>query len=751
MMYRPLARLLSCLVVAAPVLAGSFDDDFTEYANQKALLGPYGFGQFAGGGADRGSELRFAPGEGKVTLVASAQKNGQEAPAFALAKLVRADTPVMLGVDPSVRVVVDVASADMVPFGAKPIAPISLGLSGRGASPSIVGQIGLKRGGGVTLFANIQVDRNPIVQHEIEGFGKLDGRTVALVIDGDTADLTVDGESVVGGPQPIGVNLADHALGSEAMQPFIQAQKNFGKRAREASFTRFAVEDDTDQASLEAVRQEIVVTLVPAAAMLTPTPGRTHRISPAFLGYNGNLSSFDRPWDHDRLVDASRRLGVATLRYPAGSIGNVWDWDRGWVSADLDYARTIRWVSNLVRSDKRYPLDNLAKGVERVGFEPVFVLNPVHHTIEEHLGHLAHLESMGVPIRYVELGNEYYFGRGADAYIHDKYPTAEAYAKDATRWAEAIKRRFPDARVAAVGSGGGPAHTSERRRFWNDGLVPALGDAVDAITIHKYAGHGLDGLLEGNNMEQAGGTYPGRVAPPNVQRAIHAKLATPEGVAYMFTRPAAAWDHMLERTTIPDMPIWLTEYNLSDHTGAVRNTWAHGLFIAAYLDAFLRDGRVTLTHFHNLYGSNLFPAIVSDGGLQETALDVAMPSAEQFDLTAPGIVLAHLAQAMNGRDRATQLDLANAPMTRVGDRAYPAAFGWRFDGGDQPGPAYVVANLSAEPLSMSSAGFDGVNRVEQVSASPESFVAGLDSVTNSNGRLDAVLRIDPYSLAVLLP
>ena len=55
-----------------------------------------------------------------------------------------------------------------------------------------------------------------------------------------------------------------------------------------------------------------------------------------------------------------------------------------------------------------------------------------------------------MPIRRVELGNELYdHARLIDRAI----PTPEAYGRKASRWIRAIKRRFPHARVAAVGLG----------------------------------------------------------------------------------------------------------------------------------------------------------------------------------------------------------------------------------------------------------------------------------------------------------
>ena len=104
---------------------------------------------------------------------------------------------------------------------------------------------------------------------------------------------------------------------------------------------------------------------------------------------------------------------------------------------------------------------------------------------------------------------------------------------------------------------------------------------------HTYVGHGLDGLLEGNDMEAAAAQYPNRTAPPEVQDIIRRKLATEDGAAYMLTRPPPRGRPSSSGPPSPSRgskPLWLTEFNLSDHVGAVRNTWSHALFIAAMME-----------------------------------------------------------------------------------------------------------------------------------------------------------------------
>ena len=86
-------------------------------------------------------------------------------------------------------------------------------------------------------------------------------------------------------------------------------------------------------------------------------------------------------------------------------------------------------------------------------------------------------------IRRVELGNELY---DHAPLIDRAIPTPEAYGRKATRWIRAIKRRFPHARVAAVGLGSSlwwPPRT--RRGRWDPGVLSTL-RGEDALTFHTY-------------------------------------------------------------------------------------------------------------------------------------------------------------------------------------------------------------------------------------------------------------------------
>ncbi len=496
-----------------------------------------------------------------------------------------------------------------------------------------------------------------------------------------------------------------------------------------------------------------------AADPLEASPGASHTISPTFVGFNGNLTSYSEPWSNDDLVEGTKALNAGTVRFPAGSLGNIWDWDRGWVFAaegpgSIDYDKTIKWTRNVSKGSNRYSLENLAEGFRKVGFEPVYMLNVIHYEPSVHVEHLKKAESLGLPVKLLELGNELYFGAGADSFVTDKYPSPAAYAEGANDWAKQLKEAFPDARVAAVASSGGLPHHSERRRFWNKESLHLLDrNVIDAITVHTYVGHGLDGFFDTNNFENGGVSEGGnRMGTPDYQRAIYAKLQTPQGVAAVLAQPYIEWERLMKKADLPDdLPIWLTEFNIDDRVGVVRNTWAHGLLIAGTMDAFLDSGRVELVHFHNITGGNLYPAMWNESdGFQEQVVNPDLSPTKRGELSAAGMVMSMFGQAMNGRDTAIHLEL-DSPTIAASDATYDAVSGWAFE--DSQGEVVdgmLFLNFSDKPITVKLSGDHSGMKVDMLQGEPATMIARMRHLQHDTATLDGdSIELPAYSVTTV--
>lgn len=283
-----------------------------------------------------------------------------------------------------------------------------------------------------------------------------------------------------------------------------------------------------------------------------------HADSPLIIGLNGNLTAYDRPWSTTpELVEAIRGSGLLLIRYPAGMVGNYWDPATGWIDQGVSEEDFISpWLYELQDDDKAYTLDDLAFYRAETGGQTVFMLNMLTQGLEDNLAMLREAESRGIPVNRVELGNEFYFER-FDLAV-SRFPTAESYAAEANVWAAAIKAEWPDSQVVAIGNAEHADGLPERESTWNERVIPALSSDVNAITLHIYP----------RPDQAAGETYA-------------AILARSELGEY-------AGD------------VWVTEFNVSDYVGNVKNTELHGQLVTQWLEAFDEDERVRLVLLHNI-------------------------------------------------------------------------------------------------------------------------------------------------------
>ncbi len=227
---------------------------------------------------------------------------------------------------------------------------------------------------------------------------------------------------------------------------------------------------------------------------LVAVPSRTVALLPDRVGVNGNLTSIDHPWTNDSLLDAFKTLRLGHLRYPGGTLGNYWDWDRGWIDAAVPDSLMIKWVvSNKLRdSPKRYTLDDLAIVHRASGVTPLFMLNMLSKDLDHALRNLRRAEALGMPVKYIEMGNELYFDI---PFPKLRYPTPEDYGRTCQRWIDTLSAAFPEAQFAVVGS-----HISyhARQKDWTARVLRHCPGA-DAVTFHQYGPSGLDGRQVGRN------------------------------------------------------------------------------------------------------------------------------------------------------------------------------------------------------------------------------------------------------------
>lgn len=476
------------------------------------------------------------------------------------------------------------------------------------------------------------------------------------------------------------------------------------------------------------------------AQTVTVKNDKTRSISPDFIGYNGNLTAVEKPWDNADMLALLKKLNARTLRYPGGTLGNAWDWEIGWIGQNIDDKNFVPWMreQKIQQSKRRYTLEDLAKMHRATGVKPVFMLNMVTATLEEQTAALKRAEKLGLPVEYVELGNELYF---SEPLTVKAFPTPEDYGRASRVWIAALKKEFPRAKFAIVADEREIPASNVRRTNWNERVLSEVKTA-DAATIHIYSFGFADRSLR----------VQGNWGTAEQQAKFYEKFNEPGGTARFL---AAAFHDAgeLEKVKLPEgMEIWMTEWNLWDRVGANRGTWAHGLYAAAFLQTFLRDGRVNLSNYHNLV-SDLFQAAFTretefEGLSVKTGKDLR---SESYELSAAGRVNAMFGAAMNGMTRATEIEFApNEPVKVENFPAYPSLAGWRFSAKNGNRETAILINFSGKPaeVDLKNAKLDRAN-YRQITASPSDFITGDKALPEKSGKAGKTLSLPAYSVTVV--
>jgi hypothetical protein len=431
--------------------------------------------------------------------------------------------------------------------------------------------------------------------------------------------------------------------------------------------------------------------------------GPARSIRPDFFGFNlGGSAVAGAYWTNPDFLNLTAQLQPGTLRFPGGTVANAWDWERGWFVE----GRAPFGFGDFPRNG-RSTLKDFKVTIDAGGATPVFVLNMLSSDLDSQIAMLKHAQEIGLAVRYIELGNEFYLN--APVFV-EKFPTGKEYGSEATRWIARIRREFPDVKIAAVAAAADNPRLDDRTSRWNKDMLPALKGA-DALTLHIYLNSGLDD-----------------------------QTLNYLSVADALAQPFDGWREM-DAKYLPPLrgakEIWITEYGLSEHNASLPNTWAHGLFIASQTLLFLDDPHITLIDNQALVGNPVVGAILPG------------ESAPAFALSASGRALALIAGTIRSSSSAQPMIFSPAPQIGSAKHVYPAVFGYYFTGADQAGA--ILINLSGQYYSPDLIDlFPNGMFVEQVFGDPTSIVSGPNALLSAAGELrPGWVTLPPYSITVI--
>ena len=468
--------------------------------------------------------------------------------------------------------------------------------------------------------------------------------------------------------------------------------------------------------------QPIIIPINPVLNINSTDPSWNHNIAEDYFGYNGaNVLDPGQYWS-DLAANAANinrpvllHNGISSIRFNGGTYGNYWDWRTSWFIPEDELPNN--WFY-LRRSYKKVIPPKVSGGTfvndmqyfkisnDAIAGRPIFQLNNLtSSSINYELASLYRAQEVNIPIKYVELGNEFYLN---DEQYKEVYPSSFDYINRANSSTYALKSKFPfeNIKVAVVGTSS-LANSPGRRSLWLEVILSNIQNVPkrpDAITIHEYYASGLDEPIAVNF-----GSY---------------------NIGKMFIKPFVKGDDLIanelqaieERSNDlglnPSLEVWLTEYNMNDDVSHNVGTWAHGLFNAIQTLKYLESPIITRVSSHAMTSDAVYGNIFeSDHGFEGLlagqlpynvqGIPTSFPT-EKYGFTASGAAQNEIALAMKGTEViAHRIDFSpNA--AAIGTITYTGQttssnllnlYGWSFE--KEEGFEAVILNLGRSPYSIS--------------------------------------------------
>jgi hypothetical protein len=455
-----------------------------------------------------------------------------------------------------------------------------------------------------------------------------------------------------------------------------------------------------------------------AASAVTVGTGQSRALSPNYFGFAfdyGGGSIYPNPGTAGYPAAGDTELAAlapGTVRWPAGTSANYWVWTKGQPVGDP-------YMTPNPTPDFHSSLSDLQKEYLKTKVPPVFVLNVMTSTLADQEAMLKQAQADGLPIDYVELGNELNLCFNPD---YAKYfATGVSYGQQVVGpWTLALHNLFPTIQVAAVAGFEDKTSNCVRDRTWNKDVHTGIQNS------------GTNGRMPDDYIEHVHPGFDNDVTASNVGTFLAGPDSWPSKVQYPVD--GADVDYKLPK------PIWITEYSLGlgySGTNPPQQTYGDALFNSS-LGLQLATGTTTTTlvEYWSSFGKENSYAYSAD---PTQHLPVA--------LTPAGLAMQWVAQAGGGATTVTPLAFTGGPAIGNGS---PGLVGVTFTGGGATHE--VLLNLSNQPVTLAVGGPVPANTTfHQVAGDPTAQVRAAASLTpttvTSGGTTGGTLTLPAYSIS----
>ena len=514
-----------------------------------------------------------------------------------------------------------------------------------------------------------------------------------------------------------------------------------------------------------------------------------HTISEDYLGYNGaSILASGQYWhdlnDNSLNIKVLKNKAVTNLRLNGGSYGNYWDWRTGWfipeneLPNNLFYDKSSQKLALPAKVNGEFvnAMSYFKTSNDFVAGRPIYQLNNLTSSFNYELASLYRAGELNLPVKYIELGNEFYLG---DEQYKEIFPSSFNYITRANLFCDKLKSIIPfsQTKVSVIGCSR-EASSPGRRSLWLHVILSKINTGAnrpDAITIHTYYDSGLNEPITTRvNNSNIGKMF---VKPFDYFNGLEADELL------------AVKNKNVSSSLSPEMEVWITEYNMIDDNSKNVGTWAHGLFNAIQTLSFLESPLIAHLSSHSMTSDAVFGNIfesangfsgLSSGQLPYNIINASTYNTEKYGFTASGAALNEIALALRGTNvTGHRIDFSN-DATAIGNISYYNngnyqisnhlnLYGWSFE--KDEGYEAIILNLSNKnfvinnPCSLvnMSTGINCFTNLSAVQLNCRNPIAGIGEVvstsTNAFDKLLAspetnipsgVVNIPPYSLTRII-
>ena len=376
------------------------------------------------------------------------------------------------------------------------------------------------------------------------------------------------------------------------------------------------------------------------------------------------------------------------MRIPAGTLSNFSDWRTNYPLIERDLP--FNWFYD--KNNYKLPMNRLGNSydylkinLEKVACRPILAMNMLASTYFHELAAFYSLHENNLPLRYIELGNEFYLN---DEFYKEIFPSVNDYMDKALQWASDINDipNFQNAKISIVGAIS-DENSFGRVRGWLDQVLERLKVAndVDAITLHDYINQGKA------NDPCAGSLNSSGIELFLLQSFVH--------ITNLQSKELLQIQNFNDRYDPKD--IWITEFNLDDDNDKRTGTWAHGLLGATLALKYLETPEITKIISHTMLSGAKFGNIFeSNDAFSELSChgNYSGKPTRKAEKSALGTALDGVATVLRHAIKGTPIDFSGARALGWNNN-YDAVYGWTFE--DAHGYLKtIVLNLSGSTYHM---------------------------------------------------